>query len=73
MGHHLRTHARPQREPVPASLSQTVATWSSSQDLVRRGRLDRQKNDEKDRQELETTVRNAGNQNRQTDTVKIHQ
>jgi hypothetical protein len=58
---------------VPASLSQTVATWSSSQDLVRRGRLDRQKNDEKDRQELETTVRNAGNQNRQTDTVKIHQ
>jgi hypothetical protein len=58
---------------VPASLSQTVATWSSSQDLVHRGRLDRQKNDEKDRQELETTVRNAGNKNRQTDTVKIHQ
>lgn len=73
MGHHLRTHARPQRKPVPASLSQTVPTGSPSQDLVRRGRLDRQEIDEKDRQELETTLRNAGNQNRQADTGTVHQ
>lgn len=73
MGSYLLDDEWPQLKSVPASISKTFSTRSTSEDMVRLGRWDSQEINEEDWQKLEITVRDARHEDRQADQGKIHQ